>query len=949
MKDWNKDLWMHLDSIWARRIEASDIAAIPKDAWDVAALTNPEELSGHLEDFVRRFFELIGKELNAMSNSDWRELISFAQGIDPASLKDLSASGITMVRRLATCAETKQTCLTKAQIAAVIYAAKREFGDVSRWGDSDAPFKTLGTSLQGLDTADVAKLGQPGTCKLLNALNVASGKVESFLPTEARVLSRQLGDNWMVNSECDVRGLVAAVTDDDIAGAGPEVLQRLAAMWGIVDKFRGGDLDSALLMRRAVGVYGDASTWDDKKLNTIMGLLPALEADDLAKLPITVAKKLLSSENNAFAGLLDEEQLLRLANTVEVGERGPPLSWSRDAWSALGVAAPYVLKQSIGQLDTIASLQAAEDVLGEARGELLEMARAQLIKAIVSSDLPNEEVFRKIGKLAALLSVGDIAELKVEALNEVAKIEPGACPAEVPCDPADRRWGSTKLGLEFCTEQLSALLARAAHFTGSSVKDWDTAHFERYREFLVGLAEGELSELPEGSFEVISKITCWDEGQLRCIAERAVQLFNGGDGIESWTAAQWEMLGSHLAAGLSAKIIAAIPAEKFGGTAARILGDAMEKMDSQQTTALLNKAKEVAGSAISKWTRSNFEELPGILATLTGGEINSIDMCALRKVTRNTKRLLKMICKGRRLHLFSPEQIGALFSGAEGLEVDRYCQGCGPLLSRDQLIEVCARAAGRYGGRFGASVGGSAGASAGAAAGGIAAPIGAIVGTSVGATVGASVGAAVGASICDEVWGITSQSVQSSCAAADAANSASKLLERVISFMVVLPAQTTVEQRRAVGLSAKTAVAVATSLAQSDIRAVHVELRAGLNDPAKEWAEVKLLLASGVSAAQARGATESLNERILGRQFRIEISLASRSDSTVGYVVDQMAQLTVNVQLKSSSPKSQPSPGPAPPRTTMAPTNNETESAAANPHATLAFITGLLVSASVLG
>merc|ERR1711988_1497992 len=262
----------------------------------------------------------------------------------------------------------------------------------------------------------------------------------------------------------------------------------------------------------------------------------------------------------------------------------------------------------------------------------------------------------------------------------------------------------------------------------------------------------------------------------------------------------------------------------------------------------------------------------------------SIDACALKDA--GSQLLLDTLCKESRLHLLAPEKIKALFSRSSALQLEDYCTGEGPLLADDQLVELCAKAAGRY------------------------------------------------AAVCKRVHGVVSRARLPDCAAVEAADRRPKTLERVIKLMLELP-ESIVEEQVAAEVQAQ--ILQATSLESGDIGRVEINVvklgarRRGRREPrnrrSTQEAEAVVALDGSVTGSMARDAVEATNEHIMNGEFVIKIP-------DWDYTVHRMARLDTNAEFGSSqAPPSPSGPAPTSASPTTAPDNDGAESAAAGPAA----------------
>jgi len=214
------------------------------------------------------------------------------------------------------------------------------------------------------------------------------------------------------------------------------------------------------------------------------------------------------------------------------------------------------------------------------------------------------------------------------------------------------------------------LAGRAIHYFGN-ITQWSPDNFDKVSFLLQGISESEIGNLPEEAFDAVSKITCWNKDQLKCLANRAAQILQAGKNLNSWTSATWAKVDT-VATGFSADQLETLTLENIA-TAQSTLSK--QKWNQQQLQVLADKLLAKTGNQTGLWNKNDVMKAGTLLSGLQNSNLVSIKATALKAAFKTAKEtqdkanadspmvnetapLVEIMCTNEQYHSLTPEQLG---------------------------------------------------------------------------------------------------------------------------------------------------------------------------------------------------------------------------------------------------------------------------------------------------
>jgi len=678
VSSWNETQWRLVRSV-ARGLSRGDLGGVSLTVLNEVARVRNWNATQQLA-LVERVIFLAGNADNVTS-AQWQEVAQMARGIATSRLQQLSVSGIYALGR-ASCA-VGGVCLTEAQSATIVARTQELIGTVGSWTVDD--WRRLGQNIRGLNSTqlrDTARVALPAIAGELeldpSVLNRSQLQVVAIRAVEL------LGDVglWSEQDSQDLATIIVGMDSNQLGTLTlPQaiLLSRVIARNPHIRLTPQQQIALALRLRQ----LRQGGQWNTTAIRELAALAPAM-LPDIATMDGVTLLTLASAFSNVSERALPDGTILTAdrAALSAMAERalqvlGPAAEYDAETWAALGAAGPDVLFRNLSAVITINTTQIS--ALAGITGLSAEQRRAVRDRLVEVYGNVQQVPWSELGDLATGLSTGDLHNATEQVLDHLSTIGPGQCSTNVPCDPTYADWNISVAGTTLCPRQLLALGRRAVFFFGE-LQNWNASNFRRMGPLLRGLNEADIAKLPDVAFDYIGNVTCWNTDQLRCLARRAIQVVEGGQGLAQWTEATWERLGE-VASGLDVDVLRNMTRSSFE-RAIGTLGQS-HVLSRPQLEALATRAVELLGHP-STWDTETVARLGAVLGGLLDDFVEAIPpevLAAGLVATINSSSstaqpnsaAITALCTETKIHVFTPEQVGAVQAAGINMLADANC------------------------------------------------------------------------------------------------------------------------------------------------------------------------------------------------------------------------------------------------------------------------------------
>eukprot|EP00040_Diaphanoeca_grandis_P010326 m.52850 g.52850 ORF g.52850 m.52850 type:complete len:1096 (-) comp21666_c0_seq1:356-3643(-) len=663
VSSWPPSTWRKVGRI-AEALVEGDLATVKQEAIpELARLHNWDP--SQVTTIANRIIEISGGLADGdITEADLQSLALFAKNVSLPLLRTLGNNTIYALGR-GTCKITG-VCLNESQAKEIAAAAKANFADVKDWGTQE--WRALGQNIRALNVTELREKASvfalPAIKDMLNvdpqSLTIEMRTIFAEVAVKAQNVSYTSG--WSDLFLDEIEPLLPYLEPEVLRNTTWTVLERLSNAAKAQNVTLSAEQTSKAF-ERAKQIVGQVSTWNVTSVPVLASLVDGITLSDLEQLRddvlVELAKQSMVITNATTLASITKLVQKRLGDPVVT-------EWTEARWKELGpVAIKIIMNATVLQniVANDAKLLQISNLTGFSPAELHRVRDA--IKT-AAGDVESID-WSKVGNLVTAFTAGDLRQLSDEALLNISKVVPQTCPSAVVCDVAS----SKAIGdVTFCPAQIEALAGRAVHYLGN-VSNWSVQNFSNIGFLVQGLSEYEIGVIPDEAFDVVANITCWNKDQLKCLANRAMQIYQTGENFANWTSATWVKIDK-VSTGISADQLQSLTRDTFQ-TAQSTL--AKQLWNKQQLDVLAEKLKNATGMDVASWTKDQVVQAGTILSGLEDSDLRALSPLAIKMafktaqddqddanaaspMVNDTAPLIQSMCSNEQLHTLTPDQLG---------------------------------------------------------------------------------------------------------------------------------------------------------------------------------------------------------------------------------------------------------------------------------------------------